>query len=982
MGAALGAASDSASACSRASARKQAALFAGFAPLSAALLITLLMALLAACAGGPRGAAVWGDLGRPTDQVPFMRDVRTGTLPSGLRYFILENSMPENRAFIRLVVNAGSLHEEDHEQGLAHFVEHMAFRGTERFPEADLINHLRSLGMRMGPDINAFVSFDRTVYRIEVPVETNEAGARVIPPTALAIIDDWSRAVTFDPEAVETERLVIIEEYRVRLGAMERIRRDWLPALFRGSRFAVRMPIGRLEIIETATVEDLKGFYRKWYRADNMALVFVGDFDGAALEASLAEHFLIEAPDAPTPQLAFDLPPPRRGSLETLILTDPELTSTNVLLYFRRSRQPARSDLAYFRQSIVDHLIQSMMSFRFSDAAVNPETPFIGAWTNTQRWGASSRFYVLSAVAKSGMAEQTLEELLRAKESIRRYGFSDEEIALAGDALVSAAQRIAQERDRQDSGIFMNLFTSYFIEGGALPDFEWELRAIQQLLPGIGARDINAAVRSYFADNDIQVFVFAPESELEALPGEARIRQLVAQRGRMRVERPAPRAVEDRLLPASPEPGSIAAQSVDAETGAVIWDLSNGARVILQATENRNDEIVLNAMARGGTVCFENDISARLAVEMMQVSGLGPWSRPDLSRQLAARQVSLSHSVGAHTRSFGGASTTGDLRTLFEMIHLNFTDPRIDPEAAEAMMGRLRTSLALRGENPRTVFSDEVNRTMTLGHPWFRPMELADLAGANIDSAIAFLRRGLNPADFTFVFVGNLAPELMVPYVETYLASIARFPDNERWNTWTDANVARPGRAESLVFRGMEEQSTVHMAWFAPAQFSEQLSIAAQVLSDYLNIRLNDEIRENLGGVYGIGAGVGVSPAPRGELSMRVQFGCDPQRVQELSDAVLALLAETAAGAIVPADFASAVEAMHQSWETSMQSNSFIAQSYANSAVLMGLPLSRLQRRPQYISAVSPADLQRLAAQLLPNGPAKVVLFPEAHAGQ
>ena len=491
--------------------------FVVFVPLLSAL---LLLALLAACAGVPRTA--WGGLGRPADPVPFMRDVRTGTLPSGLRFFILENSMPENRAFLRLVVNAGSLHEEDHEQGLAHFVEHMVFRGTERIPEAELINYLRSLGMRMGPDINAFVSFDRTVYRIEVPVETAEDGTRIIPATALAILDDWSRAVTFDPEAVETERLVVIEEYRGRLGAVERIRREWLPVLFRGSRFAERMPIGRLEIIETASVECLRNFYDRWYRADNMALIFVGDFDGAALEASLAYHFLIEAPESPTPQLSFDLPPPRRGRLETLVLTDPELTSTNVMVYFRRTREPRRSDLAAFRQSIIDYLINNMMGFRFNDALVNPQTPFMRASAFTSRQGASSRFYVLSAVAKSGLAEQTLEELLRSKESIRRHGFTDAEIALAGEALISRYQRLVQEMDRQNSGTFVNRLTGYFIDGGGLPDLDWELHAIGKLLPGIGAGDINATVRDYFASNDIQVFIFAPEAERETLPATGR----------------------------------------------------------------------------------------------------------------------------------------------------------------------------------------------------------------------------------------------------------------------------------------------------------------------------------------------------------------------------------------------------------------------------------------------------------------------------
>jgi len=945
----------------------------GLAALVPLLSSALLLTLLVACAGVPRGA--WGGLGNPTDPVPFMPDVIEGRLPSGLRYFILENSMPENRAFIRLVVNAGSLHEEDHEQGLAHFVEHMAFRGTERFPETELIDYLRSLGMRFGPDVNAFVSFDRTVYMIEVPVETDADGTRIIPETALAIIDDWSRAITFDPEAVDLERLVVIEEYRGIQGAWERIRREWLPVVFRGSRFAERMPIGQLEIIETATAGDMENFFRRWYRADNMAVIFVGDFDGPALHASLGDHFLIEAPDTPTVQEAFDLLPPRRGNLETLVLTDPELTGTHVMLYFKREREARRADLSAFRAEIIDSLISSMIDIRFNDAVLDPAAPFMSAFAYNSRWGASSQFYVLEATARSGRADETLEELLRAKEAIRRHGFHRTEIELAKEAMLSNVRRAVQERDRQPSGTFMHLLTGFHLDGGILSDIEWHLHAIERLLPGIRDRDINAAARNYFANNDIKVFVFAPEAELDTLPSDARIRQLVAGRTRMRgIERPRAIEVAEMLMPFIPDRGVVAAESIDVETGAVIWELGNGATVILQPTENRNDEIVLNAMARGGfsSASDEESVSAGLASEMIQISGLGPWPLSDLSRMLAARQVSFQSWIGNYTRGMQGSSTTGDLRTLFEMIHLGFTDPRIDQEAVETLLDWLRTSLAHRDESPQTVFADAVNRVLTGDHPRYRPMEAADLDRADIDTALAFARRGLNPADFTFVFVGNLSPELMRGYVETYIASIP--PLEESWNAWTDLGVTRPGAVEEHVFAGMEEQSTVHMAWFAPATFTEQLNMTAWVLNEYLNIRLTDEIRENLGGVYWIGAGVSVSATPRGELSMQIGFACDPGRVQELSNAVMALLNSTVAG-LARATFDNAVEAQLQSWEVFMQSNSSIAGSYVNSAVMMNLPLSRLERRPEYLNAVTPAAVQNMVARLLGNGPAKIVLF-------
>jgi zinc protease len=955
--------------------------------------VILLSIVLYACSGLP-GSAAWGNLGRPSDQVPFMENVRAGTLPSGLRYYILENSRPENRAYLTLAVRAGSVLEEDNEQGLAHFVEHMAFNGTERFPEAELVNYLRSLGMRFGPEVNAYTSFDQTVYGIEVPVETDSGGVRRIPDMALAVIDDWTRAITFTQSEIDKERLVILEEYRGRLGAMDRIRKEWLPVIFRGSPYARRMPIGLPEIIEKAPASRLEGFYKKWYQADNMALIFVGDFDGAALEASLGNHFLIEKPAAPIQRPVYDLPNPKKGSVETLILTDPELTSISVNLYFKRSREARRGDLSFFRSEIIDILIDRMLNLRFQDEMAKPETPYMYAGAGNVRYAASSRFYVMMAQAKSGAAEASLTELLRAKETMLRYGFSDTEMAIASESLLSDMRRLVQEKDRQESERYVDSLVSFYLEGGNFADLEWELDAIQQLLPRIKAKDINAVIKDYFASGDLQVFIFAPDAEKANLPNEGRIRQLIKNSGKLKITPPKSGTVEEGLLAVSPARGIIISEYFDDENGVVIWELENGAHVILKPTNNKNDEVVLQAMARGGisSVPVEDNISASLATEMIQVSGLGPWSRSELTRMLAGKQVAFSYSVSHYYRNFRGSATTGDLKTLFEMLYLSFTEPRIDPVAVQGMMEQYASSLALRDENPRTAFTDEINRTLYGGNPYFKPMELADLSRADINTALEFTRKGLNPADYTFIFTGNLESATMVDLVETYLASI---PPRESWNTWTDLAIERPGEVEKNVYKGKEEQSQVYMAWFSTpssegaSPFTEELNAATQVLSEYLDIRMTDEIREKLGGVYSISVSVSISPVPRGELSMGVYFACDPRRVRELSAAVIDLLKKTAGtatsgnvateGSVINRDtFDKAVEALIKEWETSMQSNSYIAQSYANSSVLLNLPLSRLNRRPQYFRAVTQADIQRICAQLIQGkGPAQVNLFPE-----
>ena len=937
----------------------------------------LLSLLFINCSSQP-SPAVYGGLGHPADPVPFMENVRTGFLPSGLRYFILENSMPENRAYLTLAVNAGSVLEEENERGFAHFVEHMAFRGTERFPEMELVNYLRSLGMRFGPEVNAYTGFDQTVYGIEVPTETSTEGIKVIPGTALAVIDDWSRAVAFLPEAVESERPVIIEEYRSRLGAWDRIRRQWLPVLFKGSPYALRMPIGLPEIIQEAAASGLEGFYRKWYQADNMALVFVGDFDADALEESLTDHFKIEKPNSKIQKPVFDLPPPVKKT-ESLILTDPELTSTNVYIYFKRNREARRADLSYFREEIIDILIDNMLSFRFNDELQKPQTPYVYAGAGTSNYGFSSRFYVMVAQAKTGGAEASLNELLRAKETMLRYGFTNAELDLAKDSLVSYLQRLVTEKDRQPSEKYVDYLVDYYIKGGNLADVEWELEAVESLLPHIKAKDINNVIKNYFASGDVQVFIFAPEADLDKLPGENRIRQMVTQSNKIKISRPKQAKTEDGLLSGIPRKGEIISEFADEETDSVFWELSNGAKVILKPTKNKNDEIVLYAMARGGTSSAgeKDNISASLAVEMTQVSGLGPWSHPELTRKLAGKQVSLSYSVSVYNRSFRGSSNTGDLSTFFEMLHLNFTDPRIDPEAVKAMLDQYKTSLAHRTENPGNVFSDEVTRTVYGNHPRFMPLVPEDLAKVDIETALDFIFMGLNPADYTFVFTGNLDFNIMGNYVETYIASI---PQRDAWNKWTELDIKRPGKIEKIVNKGKEEQSRVFMAWFADSPFTDKLNAESQVLSEYLEIIMNDEIREKLGGVYSIGANVRISPVPKGELIMQISFACDPGRVQELTDAVLLQLKRLTDNNIDSDVFNKAVEALKKEWEVSMQSNGYIANSFANSSVLLNLPLVRLYNRSKEYEAVTAADIRRVCLQLMQNennGPVRVVLFPE-----
>jgi zinc protease len=923
-------------------------------------------------------ADIYGGLGQAADPVPFMAKARTGKLPNGLRYYILENARPENRAFLTLAVNAGSVLEADDEQGLAHFTEHMAFNGTRRFPEQEMIDYLRSLGMRFGADVNAYTSFDETVYGIEAPVETGEDGIKRIPAKALAVIDDWSHAVTFAPQDVDDERAVIMEEHRAMLGSAERVMRKMLPVLFRGSPYADRLPIGLPEIIRTAPASRLENFYKKWYRTDNMAIILVGDFDGAVLEKELAAHFTAPAPDSPLNRPFYELPNPEKDSLRIEIITDPEYPYPRLDLYYREAPQPLRGDLGSYRQGLINALIDQMLSLRLEEAASKPETPYVAAGAWESRYGRESRFYVLSAIAKSGAVRESLRAILREKESISRYGFTAAEIDRAKRALISNFIQQVSEKDRQPSNLFVYSFVSHFLQNRNVSDVEWELDAITRMFPAINAREIAAAAKNYFASNDITMFLTAPGSEAANLPDAAELQSILAASRKERIPRPKETPVSDKLLDHEPAAGQIVNESRDAETGAILWELDNGARVILKETNNRNNEIILYAIARGGATGApeSEEVSVNLAAEMINISGTGPYSRTELLQKLADKQVSLSYWTTLFHRGFEGYAAAGDLKTLFELLYLGFTQSRLDSGAVEAMLDQYRTILAQKNEDPEEVFSDEISRFTSGNNRFNRPMELADLEKVHPQAALDFVRRGLGPQNYTFVFTGNLDIPVIRGYVETYLAAIP--PAEAAMNTWTDPRILRPGKSEKTIYKGKEEKSLVFMGWFLPEKYDERRRAAALALTEYLDIILVEDIREKLGGVYYISAGVSLSSLPRdGEFTMSSYFACDPRRAEELSAAVIRELELIAGGTINENTFAKALEALKKSWEVSMQSNQYIAQNYGSLAVTLDLPLGQLNRRPGLYAAVTPAEIRDLCRRLLPGGPVRIILYPE-----
>ena len=916
-------------------------------------------------------------LGKGKDSVPLTQRALTGNLPNGLRYFIMENTLPQNRAHVALVVNAGSVLERDDQRGFAHFVEHMAFKGTERFPEMELIDYLRSLGMRFGPDANAYTSYDETVYHFDVPVEIVD-GEKRIPERALAILDDWTHRISFREEDTESERRVVLEELRSRLGAMERARKIMLPILFQGSAFADRDVIGLSEVLENASSEQLIEFYNRWYRSDNMALVFVGDFNGKALEAELYRHFNMQKASEPVNRPIIELPPPKNGNFQVEVITDPEITSTTLMIYYKQKRSGQRGTVSYYRNTIIDFLITTMLSMRFEERILDPKSASSDLWGHVWRWSHNARFYSMGAEPKTGSTEQALMELLYEKESMRRHGFTLSELERAKLSLVSYMEKLLSEKDKTESRSYIRGFTQHFLFGEDMADIEWEVDAVNALLEGINLRDISIAAKNYFSANDIIIFITAPQAEEESLPSPQRIREIYREYSRIKIDPRKDEKITGELLDFIPAAGTITQEIKDDPADSYIITLSNGAKIILKETENRNNEVILYAMANGGTAnaSRETIVSVSLLSEMLNVSGLGKYSRAELINKLMGKQISFSFWNSNYYRGFQGSSTTQDLTTLFEMIHLFFTDPRLDESAIEAMIDQYRTTLAHQDDNPQRYFSRELTRVINNNHPLFMPLELDDLQKVSIEQSREFLSRCLNPGDYTFIFTGNFDRDVIRDYLKTYIASI---PASASMNRWINPGIGRPNEGRRTIYKGVDERSIVYIGWFSqgPSDFNERRNQSASILSEYLDIVLTNEIREKLGGVYSISAGASVTVIPQGELRLSVHFVCDPARSGELIQAVKNIITDFSRQGVSDDTFNKAREAMLMQHDRSIQQNLHIAQSFANSFVLYNTPLDRLNTRPQAIRSVTQADIQNLCRQIIAAGALELVLLPE-----
>ena len=809
-------------------------------------------------------------------RVPVDPLITVGTLPNGMRYYNRENRQPRNRAELRLAVNAGSVLEDEDQRGLAHFVEHMAFNGSLHFPRQDLGGFMQSLGMRFGAHVNAHTSFDETVYELQIPTDN----AAVID-RSLLILEDWVHNVSFDPVEIDKERGVILEEWRLGLGADERIHDAQFPLLLKGSRYAERLPIGKPEIIQKVNYDRLKQFYTDWYRPDLMAVVAVGDFDRFAMEARIRSHFgSIPAAASPKARPAYAVPD-QPGTVFSVI-TDPEATTTRIGVSGKMAARPFVTIGAY-RQHMVERLFSAMLSARLDEIAQAPDSPFLRARTDRGLIVRAEEATSLDALVARGGVERGLTALFTEVARVARFGFTATELNRQKLNLQRGLQRSVIERDKSPSGPLADEFVRNFIQAEPIPGVVYEYGLNERFLPEITLAEVNGLAQEWMPDRNRLVAITAPERDRPSLPSEARMAAVISAASGATLTAYVDTVSTQPLLARLPSAGAVAATSTNGALGITEWRLSNGVRVVLKPTTFKQDEILFRAVSPGGTsLASDQDfIPATTAGMVIAQGGLGGLSRLDLEKVLAGTTASVSANIGETEEGLGGGASSKDLETMFQLVYLTYTAPRADPVAFRVLNDQLRVALANQEAMPDTVFDEALDAALSQNHLRAQPLTPARLTRMNLDRSLAFYKdRFADASDFIFVFVGSFDLATMKPLVERYLGSLPALHRNEAAK---DVGMHTPaGVVEKQVNSGLAPRSQVSIVFSGAFENDEMHRVVARAMAESLAGNLQRTLREDLGGTYGVSVAPSFTRRPASEYRLTINFACDPARTESL----------------------------------------------------------------------------------------------------
>lgn len=821
---------------------------------------------------------------KPTDPLTIDPKVKIGKLENGLTFYVRQNKKPEQRVELRLVLNAGSINEDDDQQGLAHMSEHMAFNGTKNFKKNDIVSFLQDIGVGFGNDLNAYTAFDETVYILPIP--TDKPGNL---EKGFQVLEDWAHNVTYLNEDIEGERAIILEESRLGKGAGDRMFKKIYPKLFAGSKYANRLPIGVDSIIKTFPPDAIRRFYKTWYRPNLMAVVVVGDIEPAKAEEMIRKHFSsLTNPANETKRLASEVFP--YNNSEAIIATDKEATGYSIAINYPFQKKEATTTVGDYRNDLVVRMYTSLVGQRMQELTQKENPPFLGAGVNFGGYARGYEAFSANAYVGTGDVKRGLNSMVEELERIKRYGFTANELERAKKNLLAVYERAYNDRDKTASESYVDEYVQHFLENEPTPGIEKEYDYVKQLLAGITIDDVNAVSKKFKDEKNRFVYVMGPEPKADQpLPDGKDLLATISEREKADVKAYEEKVVAATLISKMPKPGKVLAKVNNSVLQTTELKLSNGVTVTLKRTDFKNDQILMNAGRYGGKNNYgvADKYNAEYAVQAISSMGVGDFSPTDLRKALAGKAVSVSPSFTEVTEGFGGSSTVKDLETLFQLTHLYVTAPRKDTSLFKSFVQKNKSQFAMVAANPQASFIDTMYKVLFNNNP------LAMIAvpkseyfdKLNLDRIMTIYKERFGDANsMHYVFTGSFTEEQIIPLIEKYIGSL---PVSAKKPTYVDNKVRPiPGKKTMTVKKGKEQKSLILAFYYGDAPFSEDLQLKAEVLSEILNIRITEELREKIQGIYGGGTFAQIEKVPYGNYSFIVQLPCGPEKADTLLKAI------------------------------------------------------------------------------------------------
>ena len=821
----------------------------------------------------------------PSSLVPLTTEVRAGTLPSGLRYFIRANARPQGRADLRLIVNAGSILEDDDQLGAAHFIEHMSFNGTKRFPKNELVSYLQSVGVRLGGDLNAVTGFDETMYILPIPVAD-----RTLLDTGLAILREWAGNALLTDADIESERGVVLAELRSGEASDARVRQQTMPRMLNGSRYASRIPIGTEQSLRTMTPDALRRFYRDWYRPDLQAVIVVGDVDVDQIERRIKELFA-DLPRAVNPRPRperFEIAP--RTALDALVVTDPELPSGRIDITEYIRPQPPMETVGAYDALLQDQLVNRMLGMRLFELTDKPQKPFLAARAGRSGVVRGFEAFVASAAIAGQDAIEATRALATEIERARRFGFSAEELEAAKREIINNYAEANAERNTSESDALADELGRHFLTGEPVPGIAWEYERVRQVIPPLTLDAFNTYARSVLDEPGSQPFVQLTAPSAGGVTEEA-LKNVVTEVLKSELTPYRGVKVETQLLERPPQPGRLLSEKTDPALGTTTLTYANGVRVILKPTDFKSDEVLLSAARYGGQYLYEqaDHQNAVHLVETAQSMGYGTFTPTAMQRFLSTKRANASIGFSPYIEEVDGAATRDDVETLLQIVYFKLTSPRLDVERFEANRTALRGFAAGARNSPERQFDDFTQAVLTQDHPRASRLpkpedyDLIDPAR----SVAMYKERFGNASGFTFTLVGSFAVADVKPLVAQYLGGL---PATKRDSKFRDVGVRYPtGHVERTLQKGTGN-SALTIVYPGQMAYSPAEKLKLNALEEVLALRVIDRIREELGSAYSPGVDSHFTSVPIGQYALRVSIGVAPDQMASVEQAVDAII--------------------------------------------------------------------------------------------